>query len=94
MGYHGRASSVVVSGTDIIRPCGQLQHDPKDPDQGSDYGASKLLDIELEMAIFVRLSAQPSRARHTAVPDQWPCAHAHVAVRMWPCAGRAVDRDG
>jgi len=30
VGYHGRSSSVVVSGTDIVRPRGQLQADPTD----------------------------------------------------------------
>lgn len=30
VGYHGRASSVVVSGTPVIRPRGQLQADPND----------------------------------------------------------------
>jgi fumarylacetoacetase len=30
VGYHGRASSVVLSGTPVIRPSGQLQADPAD----------------------------------------------------------------
>lgn len=49
VGYHGRASSVVVSGTDIKRPNGQLCPDLKTPG----YGACKLMDFELEMACFV-----------------------------------------
>lgn len=53
VGYHGRASTVQVSGEPIIRPCGQLQVDPNDPSQGSSYGACKLLDFELEVAFFV-----------------------------------------
>eukprot|EP00933_Yihiella_yeosuensis_P072277 TRINITY_DN80627_c0_g1_i1.p1 TRINITY_DN80627_c0_g1~~TRINITY_DN80627_c0_g1_i1.p1 ORF type:complete len:456 (-),score=89.74 TRINITY_DN80627_c0_g1_i1:97-1464(-) len=53
VGYHGRASSVVISGTPLVRPRGQLQADNDDPMKGSVYGPSKLLDIELEMAIFV-----------------------------------------
>lgn len=52
VGYHGRASSVVVSGTDIRRPCGQLQKDPADPKQGSVYGPCRLMDFELEMGFF------------------------------------------
>ncbi|NNE36142.1 MAG: fumarylacetoacetase, partial [Rhodothermales bacterium] len=49
VGYHGRASSVVVSGTDVVRPSGQLK-----PDDGPPiYGASRLLDYELEMGFFV-----------------------------------------
>uniref|UniRef100_A0A672SFP0 Fumarylacetoacetase n=1 Tax=Sinocyclocheilus grahami TaxID=75366 RepID=A0A672SFP0_SINGR len=50
MGYHGRASSVVVSGTPIRRPRGQMRPDAAQP---SIFGPSKQLDIELEMAFFV-----------------------------------------
>ncbi|XP_048649418.1 fumarylacetoacetase isoform X1 [Marmota marmota marmota] len=50
VGYHGRASSVVVSGTPIRRPMGQMRPDNSKPPV---YGACKLLDIELEMAFFV-----------------------------------------
>ena len=53
VGYHGRASSVVLSGTNIYRPYGQLQKDAKDPNQGSIYCPCKRLDFELEMAFFV-----------------------------------------
>ena len=53
VGYHGRASSVVLSGTDVVRPCGQLQIDKDDPSKGSVYGPCRLLDFELEMAFFV-----------------------------------------
>ena len=50
VGYHGRASSVVVSGTEVVRPHGQLK--PND-DEPPVFGASKLLDFELEMGFFV-----------------------------------------
>jgi len=53
VGYHGRASSVYLSGTEVVRPCGQLQKDANDPSQGSVFGPCKLLDFELEMAFFV-----------------------------------------
>ncbi|GKY92466.1 hypothetical protein MPSEU_000217000 [Mayamaea pseudoterrestris] len=53
VGYHGRSSTVVVSGTPIRRPCGQLQKDPSDPEQGSVHGPCKRLDFELEMAAVV-----------------------------------------
>jgi hypothetical protein len=49
VGYHGRASSVVVSGQDVIRPRGQLQIDDADPAKGATFGACKTLDFELEM---------------------------------------------
>uniref|UniRef100_A0A087X3Z3 Fumarylacetoacetase n=1 Tax=Poecilia formosa TaxID=48698 RepID=A0A087X3Z3_POEFO len=50
VGYHGRASSLVVSGTPIHRPCGQMRPDQTKPPI---FGPSKQLDIELEMAFFV-----------------------------------------
>ncbi|KAG8440844.1 hypothetical protein GDO86_006543 [Hymenochirus boettgeri] len=50
VGYHGRASSVVVSRTPVRRPMGQVR--PND-DKPPIFEASKLLDIELEMAFFV-----------------------------------------
>ena len=50
VGYHGRASSIVLSGIDIIRPCGQIK--PIDSDKPI-FSASKQLDFELEMAFVV-----------------------------------------
>ncbi|XP_070586879.1 fumarylacetoacetase-like [Erythrolamprus reginae] len=50
VGYHGRASSVVISGTPIRRPVGQIC--PNDSTSPL-LAASKRLDIELEMAFFV-----------------------------------------
>ena len=53
VGYHGRASSVVVSGTQVRRPRGQLQKNATNPKEGSTYGPCKLMDFELEMGFFV-----------------------------------------
>ncbi len=50
VGYHGRSSSIVVSGTDIHRPKGQLM--PADAEQPV-FGSSRLMDFELEMAFIV-----------------------------------------
>jgi fumarylacetoacetase len=50
VGYHGRSSSIVVSGTDIRRPSGQAK--PPDADAPA-YGPSRLMDFELEMGFFV-----------------------------------------
>lgn len=50
IGYHGRASSIVVSGTPIRRPKGQTKTDDMPMPV---FGASKALDIELEMAFIV-----------------------------------------
>src|SRR2546423_11880799 len=48
--YHGRASSVVVSGTDVRRPRGQI----KAPDSSAPiFVASRSFDFELETALFI-----------------------------------------
>jgi fumarylacetoacetase len=49
VGYHGRASSIVVSGTNIHRPLGQTRPDDNEPPV---FGSSKQLDFELEMAFI------------------------------------------
>ncbi|GMH42869.1 hypothetical protein BSKO_10788 [Bryopsis sp. KO-2023] len=49
VGYHGRSSSIVVSGTDVKRPKGQMP-----PTEGVvDFGPSKMVDFELEMGAFM-----------------------------------------
>jgi fumarylacetoacetase len=53
VGYHGRASTVQISGEPVVRPHGQLQIDPNDPKKGSTYGPCQTLDFELEVAFFV-----------------------------------------
>jgi fumarylacetoacetase len=50
VGYHGRASSIVVSGTDIHRPKGQTK---ADTEELPSFGPSRSLDFELEMAFIV-----------------------------------------
>jgi fumarylacetoacetase len=50
IGYNGRASTVVVSGTKVRRPHGQLK--PPSAEVPS-FGACKRLDFELEMAVVV-----------------------------------------
>ncbi|PQA96862.1 fumarylacetoacetase [Chryseobacterium shigense] len=55
VGYHGRASSIVVSGTDINRPKGQTK--PADADQPL-FGPSKQLDFELEMAFILNRNSE------------------------------------
>jgi len=50
IGYHGRAGTVAVSGTPVVRPCGQLSE--------SVYGPTRRLDIEAEVGFVVGV---PSR---------------------------------
>jgi len=48
--YHGRASSVVVSGTPVRRPCGQIVTGHSGPPV---YSACRLLDYEVELGAFL-----------------------------------------
>ena len=50
VGYNGRASTVIVSGTDVIRPSGQLK---LNPDDRPIFSPCKRLDFELETAFVV-----------------------------------------
>ncbi|HEX6872063.1 MAG TPA: fumarylacetoacetase [Micromonosporaceae bacterium] len=55
IGYHGRSGTIVVSGTPVVRPCGQR----KAPDeQVPTFGPSRRLDIEAEVGFVV---GTPSR---------------------------------
>lgn len=49
IGYHGRASSIVVSGAPVRRPCGQTQQADAPPT----FGPCQQLDYELEVGAFV-----------------------------------------
>ena len=49
VGYHGRSSSIVIDGTPIRRPSGQVKPDNGPPE----HALSAQLDIELEMGFFV-----------------------------------------
>ena len=59
IGYHGRASSVRVSGHPVVRPKGQRK--PPDAD-APDYGPSRRLDYELELGIFIRRGNELGKA--------------------------------
>jgi fumarylacetoacetase len=48
--YHGRASTVVVSGRDVVRPKGQTKADDA---PSPSFGPTKLLDFELEVGFLV-----------------------------------------
>ena len=67
IGYNGRASSVVVSGTDIVRPNGQTK--APDADMPS-FGPCKRLDIELEMGAIVGTGSELGQAVSVAQADQ------------------------
>jgi fumarylacetoacetase len=67
IGYHGRAGTVVVSGTDVIRPTGQRKG-PNDP--APVFGPSVRLDIEAELGYVVGgATALGSRVSVDEAPD-------------------------
>jgi fumarylacetoacetase len=55
VGYHGRASSIIVSGEPVRRPKGQIKPDPTQPPV---FEACRNLDFELEMA-FITFDGKP-----------------------------------
>lgn len=63
VGYHGRASSIVVSGTEIHRPKGQMK--PADSENPV-FGPCKQLDFELEMAFIVNRNTEMGESISTA----------------------------
>jgi fumarylacetoacetase len=56
IGYHGRAGTVVVSGTPVRRPCGQF----RPPGAGGpEFGPSARLDFEAELGFVAGVPSQP-----------------------------------
>jgi fumarylacetoacetase len=50
IGYHGRASSIVVSGTHVRRPAGQIRDDPE---QAPSFMPTRRLDYEVEVGVII-----------------------------------------
>jgi len=63
VGYHGRAGTVVVTGTPVVRPSGQTKA-PADDAPG--YGPSRRLDIELELGFVVGVASMLGEPVRTA----------------------------
>ncbi|CAK6442380.1 unnamed protein product [Pipistrellus nathusii] len=85
VGYHGRASSIVVSGTPVRRPMGQMRPDDSKPPV---FGPSKLLDIELEMAFFVG----PGNSLGEPIPIAKAHEHIFGMVLMNDWSSRDIQR--
>ncbi|WPY96349.1 fumarylacetoacetase (plasmid) [Limimaricola variabilis] len=76
IGYNGRASSVVVSGTPVRRPCGQL----KAPEAAAPrFGPSQRFDIELEIGAII---GQPSDGPIT-VAEAFDSIFGYVLLNDW-----------
>jgi fumarylacetoacetase len=78
IGYHGRAGTVVLSGTEIGRPCG-LRREPGD--DVPSYGPSLRLDVEAEIGFVVGVGTE----RGTPVPVDRFAEHVFgvVLVNDW-----------
>lgn len=87
--YHGRASSVVVSGTPIRRPMGQMRPDDSKPPV---YGACKLLDMELEMVSWVLVFYWPGVCIHVRAGDL--SGMAALSNGLFPCLSHVNDSSG
>jgi len=67
IGYHGRAGTVVVSGTPVVRPCGQRR---SADDDGPAFGPTRRLDFEAEVGVVVGVgSALGERVPVGAFPE-------------------------
>lgn len=85
VGYHGRSSSVVVSGTPIRRPIGQTKPNDTEPPV---FGKCKLLDFELETAFFVG----PANKLGDSVPIQNAENHIFGMVLMNDWSARDIQK--
>src|SRR5438128_8020884 len=82
--YHGRASSVVISGADVQRPSGQT----KPPDASTPvFGPSKSFDYELEMAFLIG----PGNSLGKAVPIDRAIDHIFGFVLMNDWSARDIQ---
>lgn len=84
VGYHGRSSTVVVSGTDIVRPCGQRK---APADAAPSFGPSIRLDIEAEMGFIVGVG---SPMGSSITPDQF-AEHCFGAVILNDWSARDIQ---
>ncbi|MBM4637726.1 fumarylacetoacetase [Prescottella equi] len=84
VGYHGRSSTVVVSGTDIVRPCGQRK---APTDAAPSFGPSIRLDIEAEMGFIVGVG---SPMGSSITPDEF-AEHCFGAVILNDWSARDIQ---
>jgi fumarylacetoacetase len=69
IGYHGRASSIVISGTEFHRPHGQTRDDSAELPA---FGPTKRLDYEMEVGFFI------GRGNDLGTPISVDDAEAHI----------------
>ncbi|QNE21171.1 fumarylacetoacetase [Kribbella qitaiheensis] len=78
VGYHGRAGTVVASGTEIVRPSGQRK---APADDAPTYGPTQRLDIEVELGYVV--GSPSTLGSRVAVEDFKDHVYGVVLVNDW-----------
>jgi fumarylacetoacetase len=86
VGYHGRASSIVVSGTPVRRPCGQLP--PAESGAAPTFGPTRQLDIELELGFVTG----PGNELGTSIPTAAAADHVFGFVLVNDWSARDIQR--
>ncbi|MDX2148439.1 MAG: fumarylacetoacetase [Planctomycetota bacterium] len=81
IGYHGRASSIVASGTPVRRPKGQLPPPDDKPAEPPTFGPCKLLDYELEVGAV--LGPGNELGTPIALADAWRHIAGVCLVNDW-----------
>jgi fumarylacetoacetase len=84
IGYHGRAGTVVVSGTDVVRPNGQRKAPREDAPV---LGPSRRLDVEVEVGFVVGTPSAPG----TAVPTSALAEHVFGVVLLNDWSARDIQ---
>ncbi len=85
IGYHGRSGTVVVSGTPVVRPCGQRR--PAGSDADPVFGPSRRLDIEAEVGFVVGVPSHQG----TRVPASALAEHVFGVVLLDDWSARDVQ---
>ena len=75
LGYHGRTSTIVVSGAPVFRPHGALPGEPPT------WGPTQRLDVEVELGFVVGLGNE--RGEPAAATDAWDRIFGAVVVNDW-----------
>ena len=83
VGYHGRSSSIVISGTPIRRPRGQLP-----TDGAPTFGPTQRLDIELELGFVTG----PGNELGTSIPTSAAAEHVFGFVLVNDWSARDIQR--
>lgn len=81
VGYHGRSSSIVVSGTPIQRPRGQILPNPTAATKEPITSACKRLDYELELGCFISRSTKMGDAVGVNEADEY--IFGYVLLNDW-----------